>query len=57
MDKYDQAAFDPSIQYWQAGKGVDSIQKIQSCKDIMAEFESGFVGLTEAEDRLKQSKL
>mmetsp|Transcript_11934 Transcript_11934/g.24224 ORF Transcript_11934/g.24224 Transcript_11934/m.24224 type:complete len:346 (+) Transcript_11934:68-1105(+) len=58
MDKYDQAAFDPEIQYWQAGKGVDCIHAIQSCREIMEEFERGLGGVAEAEEmRLRSSKL
>eukprot|EP00520_Triparma_pacifica_P018713 CAMPEP_0118631686 /NCGR_PEP_ID=MMETSP0785-20121206/36_1 /TAXON_ID=91992 /ORGANISM="Bolidomonas pacifica, Strain CCMP 1866" /LENGTH=322 /DNA_ID=CAMNT_0006522391 /DNA_START=138 /DNA_END=1103 /DNA_ORIENTATION=- len=35
LEKYDQAAFDPDVQYWQAGKGVDGINSILSCKDVI----------------------
>jgi len=38
MEKYDQAAFDPAIQYWQAGKGVDGIDSVLSCDDIIKQF-------------------
>jgi len=39
MEKYDQAAFDPNVQYWQAGKGVDGIDSVLSCEDVIKSYE------------------
>ncbi|GMI28510.1 hypothetical protein TrRE_jg9687 [Triparma retinervis] len=39
LEKYDQAAFDPDVQYWQAGKGVDGISNILTCKEVISQFE------------------
>ena len=39
IKKYDQAAFDPNCQYWQAGKGVDGITSVESVRDILKMFE------------------
>lgn len=38
MDTYKKAAFDESIQIWQAGKGVGKIHAIESCADVVARF-------------------
>ena len=38
IEKYDQAAFDPDVQYWQAGKGVDGIEGVLSCQEVIDQF-------------------
>lgn len=39
LDKYAQAAFDPAVQYWQAGKGVEGIDEILTCEEVIRRFE------------------
>ena len=41
LEKYDQAAFDPNVQYWQAGKGVDGIDAVLKCEEVLKKFEEG----------------
>ena len=38
VKNYSKTAFDDSVQFWQAGKGVDNIESIKSVLDIMQEF-------------------
>lgn len=38
LKKYNKAAFDDSVKYWQAGKGVGSITSIKSVKEVIDEF-------------------
>ena len=38
MDKYKKAAFDESVELWQAGKGVDAITAVESCAEVMERF-------------------
>ena len=38
MSQYKRAAFEDDYALWQAGKGVDSIDGIQSCAEIVAQF-------------------
>jgi len=35
---YKKAAFEEDCELWQAGKGVDSIEKVESCAEILARF-------------------
>lgn len=38
LKKYNKAAFDDSVKWWQAGKGVGSITAIKSVKEVVEEF-------------------
>ncbi len=38
LKKYNTSAFDDSVKYWQAGKGVGNIRSIQSVAEVMADF-------------------
>jgi nitronate monooxygenase len=38
LKKYNKAAFDDSVKYWQAGKGVGNITSIKSVKEVMDDF-------------------
>lgn len=38
LKKYNKAAFDDSVKYWQAGKGVGNITSIKSAADVVKEF-------------------
>jgi nitronate monooxygenase len=38
LKKYNKAAFDDSVQYWQAGKGVGNIPSVKSVKEVIDEF-------------------
>jgi len=38
LKKYNKAAFDDSVKYWQAGKGVGNITSIKSAKEVIDEF-------------------
>jgi nitronate monooxygenase len=38
LKKYNKAAFDDSVQYWQAGKGVGNIHSVKSVKEVIDEF-------------------
>ena len=40
LKKYNKAAFDDSVKYWQAGKGVGSITTLKSVKEVIEEFSS-----------------
>lgn len=40
LKNYSKTAFDDSVQYWQAGKGVGNIRSIQSAADVVKEFAS-----------------
>ena len=40
LKKYNQAAFDDSVQFWQAGKGVGNITSVQSAAEVVKEFAS-----------------
>jgi len=35
---YKKAAFEDDCELWQAGKGVDAIEKVESCAEILARF-------------------
>ena len=35
METYKRAAFDDQVEIWQAGKGVDRIESIESCADVV----------------------
>jgi nitronate monooxygenase len=35
---YSKTAFDDSVQFWQAGKGVGGIKSIESCADILKDY-------------------
>jgi len=39
LKNYSKTAFDDSVQFWQAGKGVGSIKSIESVADVVKEFE------------------
>ena len=41
LEKYDQAAFDPNVQYWQAGKGVGEITSVLTCEEVIQQFSKG----------------
>jgi len=38
LDKYKKAAFDDSVEIWQAGKGVGEITSIETCATVTEEF-------------------
>jgi hypothetical protein len=38
IKNYSKTAFDDSVQFWQAGKGVGSIESITSVADVLEEF-------------------
>ena len=38
VKKYSKAAFDDSIKFWQAGKGVGNITSVESVSDVVKEF-------------------
>ena len=38
LKKYNRAAFDDSVQFWQAGKGVGNIKSIDSVANVVASF-------------------
>ncbi|MEM6803827.1 MAG: nitronate monooxygenase [Bacteroidota bacterium] len=38
LKKYNKAAFDDQVQYWQAGKGVGNITSVQSVAEVLADF-------------------
>jgi nitronate monooxygenase len=38
LKKYNKAAFNDSVQYWQAGKGVGNIPSVKSVKEVIDEF-------------------
>lgn len=40
LKKYNKAAFDDSVQWWQAGKGVGNIKSIESVKEVVDSFRS-----------------
>ena len=40
IKNYSKTAFDDSVQFWQAGKGVGSIESITSVADVLEEFGS-----------------
>jgi nitronate monooxygenase len=41
LKKYNKAAFDDSVKYWQAGKGVGNIKSVMSVAEVMWEFAWG----------------
>ena len=43
METYKKAAFDESVEIWQAGKGVDRIESIESCADVLEGFRKGLM--------------
>ncbi|MEL6254894.1 MAG: nitronate monooxygenase [Bacteroidota bacterium] len=38
LKKYNKAAFDDNVKYWQAGKGVGNITSVKSVKEVIQEF-------------------
>ena len=40
LKKYNQAAFDDSVKFWQAGKGVGNITSVESVADVLKAFSS-----------------
>jgi len=38
IKKYSKTAFDDSVKFWQAGKGVGGIKSIESCADILKSY-------------------
>lgn len=38
LKRYNRAAFDDSVQFWQAGKGVGNITEVKSVKEVVEEF-------------------
>ncbi len=40
LKKYNKAAFDDSVQWWQAGKGVGNIKSVESVGDVVKSFQS-----------------
>ncbi|MEO1434421.1 MAG: nitronate monooxygenase [Bacteroidota bacterium] len=38
LKMYNKSAFDDSVKYWQAGKGVGHIKSVQSAAEVIAEF-------------------
>jgi nitronate monooxygenase len=38
LKSYSKTAFDDSVQFWQAGKGVGEIKSIESCADILKNY-------------------
>lgn len=40
LKKYNISAFDDSVKYWQAGKGVGNIKSVQSVAEVVKEFAS-----------------
>ena len=38
IKSYSKTAFDDSVQFWQAGKGVGGIKSIESCADILKDY-------------------
>jgi len=38
LKSYSKTAFDDSVKYWQAGKGVGNITAVKSVKEVIAEF-------------------
>ena len=43
METYKRAAFDDQVEIWQAGKGVDGIESIESCADVVEGFRKGLM--------------
>ena len=43
METYKRAAFDDQVEIWQAGKGVDRIESIESCEDVVEGFRKGLM--------------
>lgn len=43
LKKYNKAAFDDNVQFWQAGKGVGNIKSIESVKDVIAPFKDSLI--------------
>ncbi|MFT6807534.1 MAG: nitronate monooxygenase [Saprospiraceae bacterium] len=39
LKRYNDAAFDDSVQFWQAGKGVGNIKSVESVADVVKAFE------------------
>ena len=38
IEKYRKAAFEEDCELWQAGKGVDAIQEVLTCKEVLDQF-------------------
>tara|TARA_B100000787_G_C16073930_1_gene241239 strand:- start:57 stop:755 length:699 start_codon:yes stop_codon:yes gene_type:complete len=38
IKNYSKTAFDDSVKFWQAGKGVNGIKSIESCSDILKDY-------------------
>ena len=38
IQQYKKAAFDPNYELWQAGKGVDAIDAVESCAEVLSRF-------------------
>ena len=43
METYKRAAFDEQVEIWQAGKGVDRIESIESCADVLEGYRKGLM--------------
>ena len=43
METYKKAAFDDQVEIWQAGKGVDRIESIESCAEVIEGFRKGLM--------------
>ena len=41
IKKFQKTTFDDSVKYWQAGKGVDNINSVESVADVINEFTEG----------------
>jgi hypothetical protein len=40
LKNYSRTAFDDSVQFWQAGKGVDNIKSVESVAEVVKDFAS-----------------
>jgi len=40
LKRYNKAAFDDSVKFWQAGKGVGNITSVQSVAEVVKAFTS-----------------
>ena len=38
LKRYNKAAFDDSVKFWQAGKGVGNINSVKSVAEVIKEF-------------------
>ena len=43
IKNYSKTAFDDSVQFWQAGKGIDNIKSIASVEEVMRELKSDLI--------------